>query len=334
MSKKLKVQKKKVAKDNAINLKQNKIKNSFLQRVFGFIELARPMEWSKSLLNMLLATLIAYYVYTAGVNLEIFVIGFVSVAFLWSALYTLNDYTDWKIDLIHDVKKNRPIPSGKVSPAQAFIFSMLLIVASYGLAFYLNNFLLVVCLTAMVVNQFLYTMEPFRLKSRKGLDLVSGSMINPIFRYLSGLVLFVPPAALFSQITPLLPFIFVVGIQFSGYSLYRLFSKGHDKKVKMKSTVALMDEEKVKMVSYTVIGLAVLAYVGLFLNGFTIKNETLGFIPLQYLIAPAVCVVFLPFMKEGILNPSKADMKKNYSILYLATLLFIFITFLVFLFLR
>ena len=309
-------------------------KYSVVQRLAGFVELGRPIEWSKPLLNMTLAMLIAFYVYQAGVSFEIFVAGFASVALLWSGLYALNDYTDWKIDLIHAVKKNRPIPSGKVSPVQGIIFSIGLIIISFWIAFAINNFLLAICLLAMFFNQWLYTMKPFRLKSRKGFDMISGSMVNPLFRYFSGLVLFVPSAALFTQITPLLPLIFVIGMQFSGYSLYRLFSKKHDVAINMKSTVALVSEKRVKMLSYSAIGLAVISYISLFINFFTLKISALGYLPPIYLAPIVVCLLFIPLMLEGILNPAKADMKKNYRVIYLATVTFIIANLIVFIFFR
>ncbi|MFA5931676.1 MAG: UbiA prenyltransferase family protein [archaeon] len=309
----------------------SKKKWSFVQKIAGFVELGRPMEWSKSLLNMMIALLMAFYVYSAGINLWVFAAGFFSVAFLWSGLYALNDFTDWRIDLVHNVKKNRPIPSGKVSPLQGFLFSIILIIVSFLIGFALNNFMLIVCLFAMVLNQYLYTMKPFRLKTKKGFDMISGSMVNPTFRYLSGLVLFVPPAALFSQITPILPFLFVIGIQFSGYSLYRLFSKGHDLKVKMNSTVALVPEKRVKLISYLVILVAVVSYMLLFMNFFTFKIEALGFLPGQYLYPIVIALLFLPFMKEAILDPVKANMKNQYRIIYLMTMIFIFGNFAVFL---
>ena len=207
---------------------------SLIEKIFGFIELGRPIEWSKSLLNMGLGALMAMYIYGAGVNLVTFIQGFFSVAFLWSGLYALNDRTDWKIDLVHDVKKKRPIPSGKVTPSQGLTFALILILVSYLIAFSMNNVLLVGCLTIMLINQLLYTMKPFRFKSRKVLDVISGSMINPIFRFTSGLVLFVSATQLVNNFVPILPYIFVIGVQFGGYSLYRLFSKKHDKKLKMK----------------------------------------------------------------------------------------------------
>ena len=320
--------KKKSPQKKSISLKTTELvpltkKYSLIEKALGFAELGRPIEWSKSLLNMGLGALMAFYIYGAGVNLATFVQGFFAVAFLWSGLYALNDRTDWKIDLIHDIKKNRPIPSGKVTPSQGLIFSLLLILISYLIAFSMNNTLLVGCLTIMVVNQLLYTLKPFRFKSRKGLDIISGSMINPIFRFTSGLVLFIGTTQLFNNFVPILPYIFVIGVQFGGYSLYRLFSKKHDKKLNMKSSVAMISEERIKRASYFSLGAAVLAYLGLLINGLFFRIAWLGFLPPQYIWPAIITALFTPMLKGAILDPMNADMSKYYRRAYIFAIVFI-----------
>jgi heme o synthase len=310
---------------------------SLKEKLLGLGELGRPIEWSKSLLNMFLAALISYYIYNSTLNPIIFIAGFLSVAFLWSGLYALNDYTDWKIDLIHSTKKNRPIPSGKVTPKQGFAFSIVLILASFLIAFGLNNFLLVLCLGAMLLNQLLYTMDPFRLKSRKIFDIISGSMINPFFRYFSGIVLFVSFYRLQTYPIPIFPILFVIGIQFSGYTLYRLFSKKHDKKIKMKSTVAMLPENVVKIVAYSVMGVAILSYIGLLINGITFKIAALGYLPGQYFFAiliVAAVILVQPSLRSAILNPQKADMKSSYRLLYGMNIAFVIANLLIFIFMK
>jgi len=301
-----------------------KVKNySIFEKALGFAELGRPIEWSKSLLNMGLGALMAFYIYGAGVNLLTFVEGFFAVAFLWSGLYALNDRTDWRIDLLHEIKKNRPIPSGKVSPNQGLIFSLSLILISYLIAFSMNNILLIGCLTIMVINQLLYTMKPFRFKSRKVLDVISGSMVNPIFRFTSGLVLFIGTAQLFNNFLPILPYIFVIGVQFGGYTLYRLFSKKHDKKLNMKSSVAMISEERIKRIAYFSLGSAVLAYIGLLINGLFFKIVWLGFLPPQYIWPALLTALLTPTLKGAILDPLNADMSKYYRRAYIFAIVFI-----------
>ncbi len=322
---------KKKAKINSKGIQPNSIpqkKWTILEKVLGFAELGRPVEWSKTLLNMTLAMLIVVYTYSGVINPLIFIEGFFSVALLWSGLYALNDWTDWKIDLIHDVKNKRPIPSGKVTPNQGIIFSIALILISFVIAFALQKDGLIICLIAMVVNQLLYTTKPFRLKSRKYFDVISGSMINPFFRYFSGIVLFIPLSTLISMTLPILPILFVVGIQFSGYSLYRLFSKKHDEKVKMKSSVALMSEQKVKLFSYGAMGIAGISYIALLINGATLQLFWLGFIPIQYvwaIIAVVLQFLLTPSLINAVLHPGKADMKSSYRMTYFLTIMFIIV---------
>ena len=310
-----------------INNKTIKIKKFCIkEQIFGLIELGRPIEWSKSLLNMFLAALMVFYVYNIFPEPLLFIIGFLSVAFLWSGLYALNDYTDWKIDLLHETKKNRPIPSGKVTPKQGFVFSICLILLSFLIPFFLGNFLLFLCLSAMLLNQLFYTMKPYRLKSRKVFDIVSGSMINPFFRYFSGIIIFVSLSKLLNNAFPILPIIFVVGIQFSGYSLYRLFSKNHDKKVNMKSSVALLPEKLIKTISYSVLVLSIISYFLLLLNGLFFRFDFLGFLPPQYFLAIIIVALFvfaMPSLRNAIINPNNANMKTSYRLLYLMNIFFI-----------
>lgn len=299
------------------------MQHGLIEKALAFAELGRPIEWSKTLLNMLIATMTAYYVLFASIDFLVFVWGFFSVAFLWGGLYALNDCTDWEIDARHEVKKKRPIPSRKVSPRQGLGFSLLLLLVSFSMAFLLRNLLLVVCLLVMVLNQWLYTKKPFRLKSRKYLDVISGSIVNPIFRYGSGMVLFVPFTILVQNITPILPLVFVIGLQFGGYSLYRLFSKKHDVEVQMKSSVATIKENKIKSLSYAAIAAAIAAYLLMLVNGFTLKLSWLGFLPAQFLIAVLAVAPFLPMLKNAITNPQKADMRTTYRALYFMNLAFI-----------
>lgn len=296
---------------------------SFSQKLVGLAELGRPIEWSKSLMNMFLATMMAFYIFAASIDYSVFVLGFISVALLWASLYALNDYTDRKIDAKHKIKKNRPIPSGRVSEKTALGFVVITLVISLSISVFLSNLLLFGCLVVMLINQLLYTTKPFRFKTRKGLDFISGSIVNPIFRYFSGMVLFVSAGVIFSTITPILPLIFVIGMQFGGYSLYRLFSKKHDQKTKMKSSVALLSEKKVKTLSYAAMGLAMLSYLVLLVNGLTLQLSWLGYLPVQFFIAILVPALFAPLLKDAVLNPQKANMKKSYRAIYYMNLAFI-----------
>ena len=224
----------------------------FKQTFAGLLHLMRPAEWSKSLGNMVLATLVASYVLYASPSLSVFVAGFASVALLWGGLYALNDFTDWQRDALHPVKKRRPIPSGAVSPKLALAFSIALLAASFAIALALSlGLLFLVCLLAMLVNQLLYTTKPWNFKKRPVLDLVSGSMVNPFFRYYAGWVLFVPRFN-----SPILPLLFVIGLQLGGYGLYRMGSKGVEKKHDYKSSSLVFGENKLRLLYYAALAVA------------------------------------------------------------------------------
>jgi len=290
------------------------------QTITGLIHLMRPAEWSKSLGNMVLATLVASYVLFAVPSLERFVLGFASVALLWSGLYALNDFTDWQKDALHPVKRRRPIPSGAVSPQLALIFSLALIVASFGIAILLElGRLFLVCLLIMLANQLLYTRKPWELKKRPVLDLVSGSMINPIFRYYAGWVLFVPQFN-----SPILPLLFIVGLQFGGYGLYRMGSKGFEKKQSYKSSVVLFGERKLRLAYYLALAISSLSFIALCFNSiYRVKHVLLGFLPIEFLALGLVMLLGLPFYKTALKNPQKMDMRKMYWVVYAQNIVFI-----------
>ncbi len=175
-------------------------------------------------------------------------------------------------------------------------------------------------------------MEPYRLKSRKIVDLISGSLVNPFFRYYSGLAVLVPVGILMTRFSPILPIIFVVGIQFGGYSLYRLYSKKHDLKLKMNSTVAKISEKKIKIMAYSALGFSVLSYFGMLVNDLTIQNSFLGYIPIKFGAAIILVALFLPILKDGVLHPKKANMKVMYRRLYVMNVVFVIGTLIIIIF--
>ena len=276
---------------------------------YGLLRLMRPMEWSKSFGNMAIAAVAAHY--AAGVQLDWlrFLIGFASVALLWGGLYALNDYTDRKADSLHAVKRKRPLPSGAVPAKAGLAFSVALIAIAIAIAVQINGtFLFLACILIMLLNQLMYTMPPFNLKKKPVVDLISGSLVNPIFRFYSGWVLFVPA---FNAPLPML--LFVLGLQFGGFGLYRMASKDHEKKLGMKSSVVLFGERKLRR----------LAYFSLLAGGLSYVFSTLTALPWQYLALGIAMVIPAPLYKTALKNPQEADMRRMYHILYIHYIAFI-----------
>ncbi len=284
----------------------------------GLIHLMRPAEWTKSFGNMIIAVIIASYVIPVSLDFNLFLYGFIAVAALWSGLYTLNDYTDWEADLKHKVKKFRPIPSGKVLPRHALIFAIFLILFSFLIAFSLNFYFLI-CLTAMLVNQIFYTLKPFNLKKKAPFDLISGSLINPFFRFYAGWTLFVPNFS-----APLLAVLFVLGVQFGGYALYRLSSKQHEQKLGYKSSAAVFGERKIRILSYFSLIIGALSFTLLSFNElFRLNEQVIGFLPSRFALLAFVSLFFLPIYWNALRRPHQADIGFLYRAVYFHNFLFI-----------
>ena len=65
--------------------------------------------------------------------------GYVCFCMLSSAIYILNDYKDMEKDRNHPIKRNRPLASGRIKPAQAFfVMGVCLLVATF-LSIVLHN---------------------------------------------------------------------------------------------------------------------------------------------------------------------------------------------------
>jgi len=278
--------------------------------------MTRPLEWSKTLANMVLGAFLA----VQGLpDIGLFLIGFIAAGpLLWSGLYILNDITDIEKDKKHPIKKHRPLPSGFVSKNLALAFALILILASLAIG-YSISFFFFVCLVAMLVNQSLYTLKPFRLKERPVLDLISGSMINPLFRFFSGWTLF---ALNFNA--PLLFLLFIVGIQFSGFTLYRLSGKKIEKKLGYKSSVIVFKEKTLKNLAYAAGIIGALSYVLITLTqDFLPSLAFLGSLPLMFIWLAVLSAFAAPLYAQAVLKPEKMDLKKMYNLIYIHNILFI-----------
>jgi len=292
---------------------------SVFDRLKGFVSLMRPAEWSKSFGNMVIAAVTAAFYFEALIPVPVLIIGMVSVVLLWSGLYALNDFIDWEADSKHQVKKNRAIPAGLVSPKGALTFSLALLFCSFGIAFALQSSLLLLCLIVMFANQILYTVKPFDFKKRAFLDMLSGSLVNPVFRFYAGWVLVMQAFN-----APLFPLLFVTGLQFGGYGLYRLISAEHDKKLGYKSTVVLFSEKLLKPVFYFSIALSGIAFVAMILaQDFFPQLMVFGFLSFNYIWLVVGSLLLVPLYWKPMAQPGKADMQAAYRVLYVHYVFFI-----------
>lgn len=90
--------------------------------------LARPADWIKNVF-VLIPVPFALQDKDAGAHFEpvSFLLGLMGFCLVNSAVYTLNDLFDAQADRLHPHKRNRPIASGRVSPAAAAVQSAVLL---------------------------------------------------------------------------------------------------------------------------------------------------------------------------------------------------------------
>lgn len=92
----------------------------------NYIKLIRPKQWTKNLFVMLPLFFSGSLLDTTDLLSSI--LTFFAFCFVASSIYCLNDVIDMEADRRHPVKCNRPIASGRISVAKAYLLMGLLLV--------------------------------------------------------------------------------------------------------------------------------------------------------------------------------------------------------------
>jgi 4-hydroxybenzoate polyprenyltransferase len=154
---------------------------SLVARVKPYLSIARPDHWFKNVF-MALGVLLACFLNPDPINAHS------ALAILWavaatcliaSSNYVLNEILDAPTDLSHPVKRNRPIPSGRVKLPIAYAMWIALGVAGLGMALALNTAFFGAGLFLLVMG-IVYNVRPMRSKELPYLDVLSESINNPI----------------------------------------------------------------------------------------------------------------------------------------------------------
>lgn len=78
--------------------------------------------------------------------------GFIAFSCIASSIYIINDYRDREDDRKHPVKCKRPLASGEVSPTAAIVICILLVLAGFGLAWWIRDKFLFVLSIYFLLN--------------------------------------------------------------------------------------------------------------------------------------------------------------------------------------
>ena len=103
---------------------------------YSALKIIRPKQWYKNLLIFI--PIIGSLNITDTNSILISFLGFGILCMSSSGTYILNDVIDFRKDALHPKKKDRPIPSGKISRNNAVLFLIALIGLSEIFAVFLN----------------------------------------------------------------------------------------------------------------------------------------------------------------------------------------------------
>ncbi|MEA1980710.1 MAG: decaprenyl-phosphate phosphoribosyltransferase [candidate division Zixibacteria bacterium] len=146
----------------------------------------RPLQWIKNFV------LFAALVFAGEVlNLDkalLSVIGFIIFCLLSSSIYVINDLIDKSKDKLHPLKKDRPIASGEISSTTALTISILLLVISLSLSFYISLNFFIISLSFIILN-LLYT---FILKNVVIIDVLTIALSFVIRAHAGAVIISVP----------------------------------------------------------------------------------------------------------------------------------------------
>jgi protoheme IX farnesyltransferase len=160
------------------------------QKIRDYYEVTKP-----NVISLLVFTGAAAYIASVGWRTNILTLVIVSGS-IWlgsAAANTIGSYFDRDIDAIMERTKMRPIPTGRIAASSAFVYGVVLLVASLGLSYYLNPLSALAMLVGFLDYALVYS---YILKRRSWLNIILGgfSGVMPIL------------VAYFAAKNPVLPF--------------------------------------------------------------------------------------------------------------------------------
>ena len=139
-----------------------------MQKIKDIIKLIRIKHWIK---NLLVFAAMFFSMEITWDNCYKLIIGFFAFSFISSVVYIINDIFDKEKDAKHNVKKNRPIASGRVSIKFAIFLAIVLFLIAALLNYLIDGFnvKLYIILFGYLLLNLAYT---FKLKGIVLLDVV------------------------------------------------------------------------------------------------------------------------------------------------------------------
>lgn len=134
-----------------------------------YIDLIRVKHWVK---NLLIFIPLVCAKKITGENVLIVMAGFFTFSFASSFVYIINDIKDIEKDKLHPRKKNRPLPSGKISKKSALIIALVFLILSILINLLISKDLLTLSLYLLLSYIMINIMYSFGFKKIAILDIV------------------------------------------------------------------------------------------------------------------------------------------------------------------
>jgi 4-hydroxybenzoate polyprenyltransferase len=219
-------------------------KRSGLLAVIGpYASIARPDHWFKNVF-MGLGVFLAYFCHPdkfgPWVPLQL-ALAVMATCLVASSNYVINELLDAPTDRRHPVKRNRPIPSGRVKLPIAYFEWVFLGVVGLAVAWSLNRAFFFSAAFLLIMG-IVYNVPPVRSKNLPYLDVLSESINNPIRLLLGWFAIAAhefPPASL------LLSYWFIGAFFMASkrFSEYRMIAS-HDVAGAYRASFRYYDEQK------------------------------------------------------------------------------------------
>jgi len=148
-------------------------------KIISYGHILRPKQFYKN--TLIFVPLFFSITYFEISNLPVVIIGFISLCFISSGIYIINDLKDVQNDLLHPQKKYRPLPSGEISERNALIYALTIFTIFLTISYYLEPLFFIINL-CLIISGVSYSIK---LKNIFILDIFLIS-INYVFRSIGG----------------------------------------------------------------------------------------------------------------------------------------------------
>jgi len=237
--------------------------------LLGHVQIMRIDHWFKNVFVLpgLIAAIGVDGSWTVEGLWPRFLIGMISICLVASSNYVVNEVLDAPSDRSHPVKRNRPVPSGRVSVPLAYVQWIALAVIGVGLGLLVSN-AFAITVAVLWVMGCIYNIPPIRSKDLPYIDVLSEAVNNPL-RMLAGW--FIGSTATIAPASLLLSY-WMVGCFFMAIKRFAEYREIGDKKTASayRKSFAFYTDERL-LVSIMFYGSAAMLFLGAFVMRYRLE---------------------------------------------------------------